>query len=112
MKLEFAANKALVRVALGTRHLWCEQHLSGHVGALGYNPPSEKRISLSTAMSIPSLVSSCAINAERRSGRVLLQGTNIVLTFRHASLSMLSPFNANGVRRFSFVFQPHLEGAR
>ena len=64
-------------------------------------------------MSIFSLASSCAINAERRSGRMLLYVSNIVLTFQQASLSLFPPFKACGKRRFTFeVFRPHLEDVR
>ena len=63
-------------------------------------------------MSIFSLASSCSINAERRSGQVLLHESNIILMFHHASLSLFPPFKASGMRRFSFdVFRPHLEDA-
>ena len=64
-------------------------------------------------MSIFSLASSCAINAERRSGRMLLYVSNIVLTFQQASLSLFPLFKACEMRRFTFeVFRPHLEDVR
>ena len=63
-------------------------------------------------MSIFSVASSCSINAERRSGRVLLHESNIVLMFHYSSLSLFPPFMASRMRHFSFdVFRPHLEDA-
>ena len=54
-------------------------------------------------MSVFILASSCIINAERRSGRVLLHESNIVLMFHHASLSLFPHFTAYAMRRFSLV---------
>ena len=54
-------------------------------------------------MSIFILASSCIINAERRSGRVLLHESNIVLMFHHASLSLFPHFTAYAMRRFSLM---------
>ena len=57
---------------------------------------------MSGAMLISSLASSCAVNAERRSGRVLLHESNIGLTFQQASLILFPLFKACGMRRFTF----------
>ncbi len=59
-------------------------------------------------MSTSSLGSSCAIKADRRSGRVLSAESIMVLMFQHASLSTFPPFKARGIRqRFIDLFRPH-----
>ncbi len=49
-------------------------------------------------MSTSSLASSCAIKADRCSGRVLSAESIMVLMFQHASLSPFPPFKASGIR--------------
>ncbi len=59
-------------------------------------------------MSTFSLASSCAIKADRRSGRVLSAESIMVLIFQHASLSPFPSFKASGIRHlFIDLFQPH-----